>query len=179
MNEKDIKMLWAQATVEKPNYLGMVNLNSHKDEIAEHYTKFIKTIMSATVGDMEFDIEIINSISAGYDFDTKLSHGQIIINPSLTLLYDKVSELFKNKKALKQLKERIKKEFNCDVELWELDNKIAFEFISPKNVKITANTASEIIKKVCKDLNYKCVTRVKPNGSGAIVTVKVYKESDM
>ena len=129
MNEKDIRVLIAQATVKKPEYLGMVTLDSSKDDIASHYTKFIKTIVPASPGEVEFDIEIINSVSAGYDFDEKFSHGRIVINPSFTLLYDKTKELFKNEKLLKQLKDGIKKEYNCDVELWEIDTKIAVELI--------------------------------------------------
>lgn len=179
MNENDIKRLWAQATVRKPDYLGMVTLYASQNDIAEHYTKFIKTIVPASHGEVEFDIEIINSVSAGYDFDEKFSHGRIVLNPSFTLLYDNVDELFKDKKTLKQLKDSIKKEYNCDVELWEIDTKIAVELISVGNVGITAKTVGDILKKVCEDLNYKCTTSAKPNGTGAIVTVKIYKESDM
>lgn len=179
MNENDIKRLWAQATVRKPDYFGMVTLDSSKDDIASHYTKFIKTIVPASPGEVEFDIEIINSVSAGYDFDEKFSHGHIILNPSFTLLYDNTKELLKNEKLLKQLKDSIKKEYNCDVELWEIDTKIAFELISPENVKITAKALDDILKKVCKDLNYKCTTSAKPNGTGAIVTVKIYKDPEM
>lgn len=179
MNENDIKKLWAQATVKKPDYLGMITLYSSGDTIAEHYTKFIKTIVPASPGEVEFDIEIINSVSAGYDFDEKFSHGRIVLNPSFTLLYDKTKELFKNEKLLKQLKDSIKKEYNCDVELWEIDTKIAVELISADNVGVTAKHVGDIIKKVCKDLNYKCTTSAKLNGTGAIVTVKIYKESDM
>lgn len=179
MNENDIKKLWAQATVKKPDYLGMVTLYSSSADIAEHYTKFIKTIMPASPGEVEFDIEIINSVSAGYDFDEKFSHGRIVLNPSFTLLYDNAKELFKNEKLLKQLKDSIKKEYNCGVELWEIDTKIAVELISTDNVGVTAKTLGDIIKKVSRDLNYKCTTSAKPNGTGAIVTVKIYKESDM
>lgn len=179
MNENDIKRLWAQATVRKPDYLGMVTLYASQNDIAEHYTKFIKTIVPASPGEVEFDIEIVNSVSAGLDFNEKFSHGRIILNPSFTLLYDNVSELFKDKKTLKQLKDSIKQVYNCDVELWALDSKIAFELISPENVGVTATTLSDILKKVCKDLKYKCTTSAKPNGSGAIVTVKIYKKSDM
>lgn len=179
MNEKDIRVLIAQATVKKPGYFGMVTLDSSKDDIASHYAKFIKTIVPASPGEVEFDIEIINSVSAGYDFDEKFSHGRIVLNPSFTLLYDDVDELFKDKKTLKQLKDSIKQVYNCDVELWALDSKIAFELISPENVSVTATTLSDILKKVCKDLKYKCTTSAKPNGSGAIVTVKVYKEPEM
>lgn len=95
------------------------------------------------------------------------------------MLYDNVDELFKDKKTLKQLKDSIKQVYNCDVELWALDSKIAFELISPENVSVTATTLSDILKKVCKDLKYKCTTSVKPNGSGAIVTVKIYKDPEM
>lgn len=179
MNENDIKVLIAQATVKKPDYLGMVTLYSSRDDIASYYTKFIKTIVPASPGEVEFDIEIVNSVSAGYDFDEKFSHGRIVINPSFTLLYDNVDELFKDKKTLKQLKESIKKVYNCDVELWALDSKIAFELISPENMSITAKTLGDILKDVCKNLNYKCTTSAKPNGTGAIVTVKVYKEPEM
>lgn len=179
MNENDIKRLWAQATVRKPNYLGMVTLYASQNDIAEHYTKFIKTIVPASPGEVEFDIEIVNSVSAGLDFDEKFSHGRIVLNPSFTLLYDHVDELFKDKETLKQLKDSIKQVYNCDVELWALDSKIAFELISPENVSITAKTLGDILKGVCKNLKYKCTTSAKPNGSGAIVTTKVYKESDM
>lgn len=179
MNENDIRVLIAQATVKKPDYFGMVTLDSSKDDIASHYTKFIKTIVPASPGEVEFDIEIANSVSAGYDFDEKFSHGRIVLNPSFTLLYDKTKELFKNEKLLKQLKDGIKKEYNCDIELWEIDTKIAVELISVGNVGITAKTTGDIIKKVCKDLNYKCTTSAKPNGTGAIVTVKIYKEPEM
>lgn len=34
MNENDIKKLWAQATVKKPDYLGMVTLYSSGADIA-------------------------------------------------------------------------------------------------------------------------------------------------
>lgn len=95
------------------------------------------------------------------------------------MLYDKTKELFKNEKLLKQLKDSIKKEYNCDAELWEIDTKIVFELISADNLGITAKTAGDIIKKVCKDLNYKCTTSAKLNGTNAILTVKIYKESDM
>ena len=179
MNENDIKKLWAQATVKKPDYLGMITLYSSGSDIAEHYTKFIKTIVPASPGEVEFDIEIINSVSAGYDFDEKFSHGRIVLNPSFTLLYDNTKELFKDEKLLKQFKDSIKKVYNCDIELWEIDTKIAVELISAGNVGITAKTLGDIIKKVCKDLNYKCTTSAKLNGTGAIVTVKIYKESDM
>lgn len=101
MNENDIKRLWAQATVRKPDYLGMVTLYASQNDIAEHYTKFIKTIVPASPGEVEFDIEIVNSISAGYDFEEKFSHGRIVLNPSFTLLYDNVDELFKDKKNFK------------------------------------------------------------------------------
>lgn len=60
MNENDIKRLWAQATVRKPDYLGMVTLYASQNDIAEHYTKFIKTIVPASHGEVEFDIEIVN-----------------------------------------------------------------------------------------------------------------------
>ena len=179
MNENDIKRLWAQATVRKPDYLGMVTLYASQNDIAEHYTKFIKTIVPAPPGEVEFDIEIVNSVSASLDFNEKFSHGRIVLNPSFTLLYDDVDELFKDKKTLKQLKDSIKQVYNCDVELWALDSKIAFELISAENVKITANALDDILKKVCKDINYKCTTSAKQNGTGAIVTVKIYKDPEM
>lgn len=179
MNENDIKRLWAQATVRKPDYLGMVTLYASQNDIAEHYTKFIKTIVPASPGEVEFDIEIVNSVSAGLDFNEKFSHGRIVLNPSFTLLYDNTKELFKNEKLLKQLKDSIKKEYNCGVELWEIDTKIAVELISAGNIGITAKTVGDILKKVCKDLNYKCITSAKPNGTGAIVTVKIYKEPEI
>ena len=180
MYEKDIKVLIAQATVKKPDYYDMITLSSHKEDITEHYTKFIKTIVPASHGEVEFNIEIVNSISSGLDLSTKLSHGQIILNPSFTLLYDKAKELFKDKKALKELEDGIKKEYNCDIELWEIDTKIAVELISTDNgTNTTAHNLGAIIRKVCKDLDYKCITRVQNNGTGAILTIRIYKESDM
>lgn len=180
MNEKDIRVLIAQATVKKPDYYDMITLSSHKDELAEHYIKFIKTIMPATKGEFEFNIAIVNSVSSGLDLSTKITHDQIILNPSFTLLYDKTKELFKDKKLLKQLKDDIKKEYNCDIELWEIDTKIAVELFSTDNgTNTTAHNLGAIIRKVCKDLNYKCLTRIQNNGTGAILTVRIYKESDM
>lgn len=90
-----------------------------------------------------------------------------------------LTNYLKIKKTLKQLKDSIKQVYNCDVELWALDSKIAFELISPENVGVTVTALSGIIKDVCKNLKYKCTTNAKPNSSGAIVTVKAYKESDM
>ena len=161
MNENDIKRLWAQATVRKPDYLGMVTLYASQNDIAEHYTKFIKTIVPASPGEVEFDIEIVNSVSTGLDFDEKFSHGRIVLNPSFTLLYDQVDELFKDKKTLKQLKDSIKQVYNCDVELWALDSKIAFELISTENVRITDKTLIDINKYVCKNLKNKCTNKSK------------------